>query len=148
MPPLYATRGFTYRVKFTVDQCVFGRDYKKSTNIWSDDGSWCPSGITGDGRCHQRCGKGEYVNGYYRHFKALAMKPVRSPRGKGHTKEKNALPPQLLEEVLLSSLHKHKGHKGQRVIIDLCSGFQSWAPVAEKYGCVYVAIDVLGDRNK
>ena len=34
-----------------------------------------------------------------------------------------------------------------KVILDLCSGYQSWAPVAKRLGCTYVAIDLLGDRN-
>ena len=34
------------------------------------------------------------------------------------------------------------------VVIDLCSGFQSWKPVAARLGMRYVAVDVLGDRNK
>ena len=78
------------------------------------------------------------------------MEPIRGPRGRGHTKEKNALPPQLLEEILLSSLDKCKDRVGPKVVIDLCSGFQSWAPIAKKYGCIYVAVDVhvLGDRNR
>ena len=59
------------------------------------------TGSTGDGRCHGKCGKGYMKDGYYRHFKALAVEPYRGPRGKGHMKEKNALPEDLLEEIAL-----------------------------------------------
>ena len=86
-------------------------------------------------------------NGYFKHDKALAMEPHRGPRGKGHERVKNALPPLLLEEVLLASVPHKRELKG-KVIIDLCAGFQSWAPVADKFKCKYVAIDIVGDRNK
>ena len=96
MQPSELPAGFK---KDTVDQCTFGRDYQKTTDIWNDDSQWSPIGITGDGRCHQRCEKGEFVGGYFKHFKALAMEPCRGPRGRGHTKEKNALPEMLLGEI-------------------------------------------------
>ena len=85
------------------------------------------------------------MDGYYRHFKALAMEPLRGPRGKGHTKEKNALPFDLLSEIAIEALASPHGQR--KVIIDLCAGFQSWAPVADAFGCQYIAIYVMGDRN-
>ena len=94
-------------IKDTVDQCVFGRDCRKTTHIWNDVGdcNWVPTGTSGDGRCHGECGKGRLVGGYCRHFKALAMKPLRGPRGKGHTKEENALPFDLLSEIATKALY-------------------------------------------
>jgi len=130
----------------TVDQCAFGRDYRKATDLWHDVPSWRPSGRTGDGRCHGRCGKGYVKNGFFRHHKALAMEPIRGPRGRGHTKEKNALPAELLEEFALEVMRTTSNLEG-RVVLDLCAGFQSWAPVAAKLGCKYVAVDVLGARR-
>ena len=92
--------------KEVLDQCVFGRDYRKTTNIWHDIEGWTPGGITGDGRCHSRCGKGSMHKGYFKHTKALAMEPIRGPRGPGHTKEKNALPYDLLLEFAGAALHE------------------------------------------
>ena len=74
---------------------------------------------------------------------------LRGPRGKGHNKEKNALPLDLLREFTdcaLSELPQRRT-KRRRVIVDLCSGYQSWKPVASENDCIYVAMDVLGDRN-
>ena len=132
--------------KVTFDQCTYEREYKKTTQLWHDLEGYKPTGSTGDGRCHGRCGKGYIRDGYYRHFKALAVEPFRGPRGKGHTKEKNALPEDLLEEIALHAMHRGENRQG-KVIVDLCAGYQSWAPVAERLGCTYVAIDLLGDRN-
>ena len=33
-------------------------------------------------------------------------------------------------------------------IIDLCAGYQSLKPFALKHGFNYIAVDVLGDRNR
>lgn len=129
-----------------VDQCSFGRDYKKSTHLWHNFRGLQLRGRTGDGLCHALCGKGRFENGYFKHFKAIAMEPIRGPRGAGHTKEKNALPAELLEEVLVQA-KRERGEVGADVIIDLCAGFQSWRPVAAKHGFRYVAVDVMGDRN-
>ena len=88
----------------------------------------------------------EFVCGRYRHFKALAMEPIRGPRGQGHTKEKNELPAMLLREVMAQALKEAPSGR-RKVVVDLCSGFQSWRPVAAEFGCRYVAIDISGDRN-
>jgi len=133
--------------KATIDQCVFGRDFRKTTHLWHDIQGYIPRGITGDGRCRGRCGKGEMKNGYFKHFRALAMEPHRGPRGVGSVKDKNAVPSLLLEEILLASVPRKSDLKG-KVIIDLCAGFQSWAPVADKFKCKYVAVDIVGDRNR
>jgi len=37
--------------KDIVDQCAFGRDYRKTTHVWNDIKSWTPTGSTGNGRC-------------------------------------------------------------------------------------------------
>ena len=87
-----------------VDQCVYGRDYRKTTQIWNDVIGWSPCGYTGDGKCRGRCGKGRMHRGFFKHFKALAMEPIRGPRGKGHNKEKNALPVDLLREFAQRAL--------------------------------------------
>ena len=126
---------------------MFGRDYKKSTHLWHNVTGLRLDGTTGDGRCRGRCGKGEMVAGYFRHFKALAMEPGRGPQGRGHTQDKNALPRGLLETVLDQAMERRRGSQ-VRVVVDLCSGFQSWKPVALERGCTYVAVDLAGDRTK
>ena len=63
----------------------------------------------------------------------------------GHNREKNALPPDLLEEMARWAMRTTTNPHG-KVILDLCAGFQSWAPVAAALGCDYVAVDVLGKR--
>ena len=130
-----------------LDQCAFGRDYKKSTHLWHNLSCLTLVGVTGDGKCHGRCGKGHMVGGYYKHFKALAMEPIRGPRGPGHTQEKNALPQQLLE-VLLEQVIASSDRPQATVVVDLCAGFQSWRSVAVDRGYEYVAVDLLGDRSK
>ena len=55
--------------KVTIDQCAFGREYKKRTDLWHDLKLWKPQGYTGDGRCGGRCGKGEYRSGFFKHYK-------------------------------------------------------------------------------
>ena len=130
-----------------IDQCAFGREYKKSTHVWHTVLGLKLEGSTGDGKCHGRCGKGHLVGGYFKHFKALAMEPCRGPRGPGHTKEKNALPKGLLETVLKQVKSRSESSRA-KVVVDLCSGFQSWRPVAMAHGCGYLAVDVLGDRTK
>ena len=71
------------------------------------------------------------------------MEPIRGPRGAGHTKEKNVVPPLVLEEILMAAL-QHQKVGGGDVVVDLCAGFQSLAPVAREFGCRYVAVDILG----
>ena len=90
------------------------------------------------------------MDGYYRHFKALAMEPSRGPQGKGHTQEKNALPSDLanLLETILDQVLARGSASSRAVVVDLCAGFQSWRPVALSRRCIYVAVDLLGDRTK
>jgi len=75
------------------------------------------------------------------------MEPIRGPRGRGHAKDKNALPPALLHE-LGTAVYNSASNPGTKVILDLCSGFQSWRDVAAKLGCKYIAVDICGDRDK
>ena len=35
----------------------------------------------------------------------------------------------------------------KKIVIDLCSGWQSMRPVCEKLGLDYIAVDIEGDRN-
>ena len=55
------------------------------------------------------------------------MEPIRGPRGIGHTKEKNALPADLLREFAECALNELPRRKNQRrrVIVGLCAGSQS-----------------------
>ena len=133
--------------RLDVDQCAFGREYRKATHLWHNSPGLRLQGVTGDGKCHGKCGKGKWVNGHFQHVKALAMEPWRGPVGPGHTKEKNALPQMLLGEILDRVLKRPPSAQA-RVVVDLCAGFQSWRPVVEERGCRYIVVDLLGDRNR
>ena len=74
----------------------------------------------------------------------LAQEPIRGPRGPGANKLKNAVPEPLCEEWMQFVRTHCKGD----CVIDLCAGYQSLKPFALKYGFNYIAVDVLGDRNR
>ena len=74
----------------------------------------------------------------------LAQEPIRGPRGPGANKLKNAVPDLLCEEWM----QYVQVHTRGDCIIDLCAGYQSLKPFALKYGFNYIAVDVLGDRNR
>ena len=58
----------------------------------------------------------------FHHYKALAMKLVCGPRGHGHTKEKNTLPAELLEEFALEVMRMMSNLEGC-MVLSLCAGF-------------------------
>ena len=66
----------------TMDYCVFDHDYQKPTDFWHSFATdWQPAGCTGDGKCHQKCGKGRIkANGRFQHWKRHA-----GPAGSGVT---------------------------------------------------------------
>jgi len=127
--------------KTLIDLCAYGWPYKKPTNLWIKGFHFAPKGRTSTGRCEQRCGQGE-VNpktGQFNHYFAAASE--RKVRGKHMT---CGMPPELLAEVL-AAVAKEVDITN-KVVLDLCSGFQSWKETALKAGCRYVAVDNLGDR--
>ena len=47
------------------------------------------------------------------------------------------------EEVLRHTMSR----SSNKVVIDLCAGWQSMKPVCELLGLDYIAVDIEGDRN-
>ena len=131
-------------VRSLVCYCAYQHPFKKPTHIWSNS-SWKPGGSTGTGRCDNKCGQGRWVKGRYQHFYGLAQEPIRGCRGKGATRFKNSIPPELCKEWMQAVVADRRS--GQNTIIDLCAGFQSLRPYALAHGYNYIAVDVLGDRN-
>ena len=125
----------------TTDYCVHDHDYQKPTDLWHSFGAdWQPKGNTGDGKCHQKCGKGKYkANGKFSHHKRHA-----GPAGSGVTRtdqmlQKWEIPHNLCAEVI--SQMCSTDHKGD-VILDLFSGGGSYRKAVEAAGCIYVPIDL------
>jgi hypothetical protein len=130
----------------TVDQCNFGHIIRKTTNIYHDS-TWEPKGKSNNGRCQGKCGQGHWVNNRFIHDKALGVEPRRAPQGQGSTRIRNSVASGLLEEIVTHALTKSTNPKA-RIILDLCSGFQSLRPIATRLGCSYIAVDLVGDRNR
>ena len=135
-------------IKHRIDYCAYNHIFKKPAHIWTTL-DWSPTGRTGNGRCCGQCGQGSIrENGRFKHFHGLAQEPIRGPRGPGATKLKNAVPGELCDEWLQVMLDRRKAVPHQNTIIDLCAGFQSIKPWALKHGFNYIAVDVMGDRNR
>jgi len=77
---------------------------------------------------------------------ALAVEPNRGPRGEGAVKLKCGMPRALLAEILMKIAEKQD--ITDKVVLDICAGFQSMREVAHKLGLKYVAVDIQGDRMK
>jgi len=128
-------------VRRTVDLCAFGHVYKKGTDLWTSLTSWRPTGTTGDGRCHSRCGQGDFTpTGSFQHFHALGVESTRAVQGKGATAMRNAMPTQLLREILRAA--SNEGTATQRIVIDLCAGYRSLQEVCMQEGMIYVPVDI------
>ena len=127
-------------IRRTVDLCTFGNIYKKTTDLWTSLTSWSPGGVTGDGRCHQMCGQGQRYDTGYRHHYALAVEPEREKQGAGVTARRNHMPAQLLQEILRTAQQGSRPH--QRIVIDLCAGYQSLRTTCEEEGLIYVPVDI------
>ena len=127
-------------VRRTVHLCAFGHIYKKATDLWTSLVQWEPIGVTGDGQCHSRCGQGEWHDKGYRHHYALSVEPEREKQGKGVTARRNHIPAQLLLEVV--RVAQQQGRANQRIVIDLCAGYQSVRAVCEQEGLLYIPVDI------
>ena len=123
--------------KKLIELCAYGWPFKKSTNLWVQDIDWIPEGNTGSGRCEKKCGQGEInkVTGIFKHYMALAMEPHRGPRGTGATSLKCGMPKRLLEEILLQVAKETD--ISNKVVLDLCAGFQSLRETAINLGMKY-----------
>ena len=147
MPSLHVTRctTLTLNAMTHVDQCTYGRLSRKSTHIFHDS-TWTPHGTSGDGKCHESCGQGSIVNGRFNHTQRYGSRPELKPKGQGAIKVRNSVAPHLLEEILGHVIRESPNPRA-RIVIDLCSGYQSLGPIAQKLGCTYIAVDMVGDRN-
>jgi len=86
----------------TTDYCVHDHDYMKPTDLWhSFGGAWQPKGITGDGKCHQKCGKGcRKLNGRFSHYKRHAGASGSGVTGPDQMLQKWEIPHNLCAEVV------------------------------------------------
>jgi hypothetical protein len=134
--------------KKVIEMCAFVWPFKKTTNLWVDLGfDWQPEGTTGDGRCGERCGQGRQdpITKRFRHFMALAVDPQRGPRGTNAVKMTCGIPEKLIIE-LLKAVNEVETIE-DKVVLDLCAGFQSLREQVTKMGAKYVAVDVMGARK-
>jgi hypothetical protein len=121
-----------------IDMCAYGHLAQKPTDFWTNMATYTPMGNTGDGKCHQRCGRGYIApSGFYRHVSAYAKEPHRQPKGATRV----AIPQAWSSEVLGHSLKSAAPRR--KVVIDLCCGFRSLLPVAQKMGLRYIGVDHL-----
>ena len=107
---------------------------------------YAPTGTTGNGRCNNgECKQGE-VNtetNMFNHLIKIARNPADGFTGQGAAKMKNAMPQMWTEEFLQHAMKQ----SSKKIVIGLCSGWQSMRPVCEKLGLDYIAVDIEGDRN-
>ena len=125
----------------TTDYCVHDHDYQKPTDLWHSFGAdWQPKGITGDGKCHQKCGKGKYkANGKFSHHRRHAGPAGSGVTGTDQMLQKWEIPHNLCAEVIAQmSTTQHEGD----VILDLFSGGESYRKAVEAAGYIYVPIDL------
>ena len=125
----------------TVDYCVFDHPYQKPTDLWHSFGEgYQPAGVTGDGQCHHKCGKGRTkANGRFQHWKRHAGPAGTGVTGADQMIQKWQIPHNLCTEVVAAL--KEKEHQGD-VIIDLFSGGESYRKAVEDAGFVYVPVDL------
>ena len=129
--------------KQVVDYCAFRHPYKKPENIWVSEFGWSPTGITGDGRCGDKCESGSFRTdtGRYRHDRVLSGATGTGPTGSGIEQQKNAVPPMLLDEIL-SAVKSQRTDSKRTWIIDLFAGYGSLRAVAKAQGLNYLAVDM------
>jgi hypothetical protein len=128
-------------VRRTVHLCAFGHPFRKITDLWTGLINWQPTGTTGDGLCHQSCQQGSWDQGKYLHRLRIGNKNEFKAKGPGATALRNAMPHQLLQEVLDAALDE--ASPNQRIVIDLCAGYGSLQDVVlQTPGLIYVPVDI------
>ena len=134
--------------KKVIELCAFAWPFKKTTNLWTQGLQWQPTGNTSDGRCNEACGQGSVnpLTRRFKHFMALAVDPQRGPRGEQATRMTCGIPTMLIQEILHAMAERQS--LGGKVVLDLCSGFQSIRQAVLQTGATYVAVDVKGNRFK
>lgn len=122
----------------TIDYCAYGHEFQKRTDIFTTLREWLPKGNTGSGLCEGRCGHGS------KRLKYMHYHNMYNVTGRDSAKRKNAVPYQLLDEMIKCAATRHP-EKG--IVIDLCSGYQSMRAVAEDNNLVYVPVDMKDFRE-
>mgnify|MGYP005683066709 FL=1 len=123
----------------------------KTENIWVSEFGWEPTGITGDGRCHGECESGSIhdATGRYRHDLVLSGPTGTGPSGKNVAQQKNAVPMELLTEILTAAL-KHNTDPERTWVVDFFAGYGSMRAAAKQKGLNYLAVDwrdfISGDK--
>ena len=128
--------------KQIVDYCAYRHPYKKPENIWVSEFGWEPTGITGDGRCGNKCESGTVRTdtNKYRHHEVLSGAAGTGPKGKGIEQQKNSVPDMLLTELLTAVLAQ-RTDEHRTWVIDLFAGYGSMRAAAKKKGLNYLAVD-------
>ena len=128
--------------RMTVDYCAFDHDYQKPTDFWHSFGEeYQAKGITEDGKCHQKCGKGRYkANGRFAHWKRHAGPTGSGVSGPEQMLQKWQIPHNLCAEVIQEAAKK--GNSEQTVVLDLFSGGESYRKAVEAAGYTYVPVDL------
>ena len=128
--------------KHVIDYCAFRHPLMKTENIWVSEFGWQPTGITGDGRCHGKCESGSLhdATGRYRHDLVLSGPTGTGPSGKNVAQQKNAVPVELLTEILTAAL-KRNTDPDRVWVVDLFVGYGSMRAAAKQKGLNYLAVD-------
>jgi len=132
--------------KKIIELCAYLWPFKKTTNLWTSGINWQPQGVTGNGRCGEKCGQGSAnpLTQRFKHFMALAVDPQRGPRGSQAAQMTCGMPTRLITEIL-SAVAEMVPLQG-KAVVDLCAGFQSMREAVLATGATYVAVDVEGKR--
>ena len=129
-------------VKHSIHYCAFDAPVRKATDIWTNF-EWMPTGTTGDGRCHRRCNKGTFQNGFYGHPAHIGGSAEKY-RGGGKI-GKSAIPATLHEEILDAAMDasaKGQGSERREYVLDLFAGSASLRDVAASRGLSYIGVDI------
>jgi hypothetical protein len=89
-----------------VHYCAYRHFYHKPTHLWTNmtEDMWSPRGSTGTGRCEGRCSRGSLsAAGRWTHTYKIAQGSRQAKGGRGRKANKNMMPQELHEEVLLGA---------------------------------------------
>ena len=78
-------------------------------------------------------------------FVALAVDPQRGPRGTNAVKMTCGIPEKLIIELLTAVNEVERIE--DKVVLDLCAGFQSLREQVIKMGANYMVVDITGARK-
>ena len=118
----------------TIDLCAFGLPSLKPTDLWTS--LQCAlKGVTGSGRCEQRCGQGVWdpATGCYRHL-------VPRNHYRGAVMDKARMPAALLTEVLIAA-RQSLPPRSSPFVLDLFAGTCAMADAAARLGIACVSVD-------